>query len=337
MSEEIAGYRIVRELGRGAEGVVYLAESPGLRKSVALKVFDAEHQARYERALETYRALEALREASGASPHLAEGLAAGPLPEGGGFLALAYQASGSLADRVREEGALAAEVSVELTRQVLEGLGSLHSAGLCHRDVKPHNVLLSSEGHAILGDFGLVSERAATISSGGTPAFAAPEQWSVDHSGRTEAPQRRSGIAIDIYGAGATCYYLLTGRSPIPGAPDVFLLESLRVPRVLQAVLLRALAPRAEERFGSAAEFQTALASSLNPPPTPKTQTPKAALGALVVAILAGLVGAVWFGQSGLEAPDPAPTQTQSPSASAALARATTATPARPTQSAGGG
>jgi len=289
MSETIAGYRILSELGRGAEGVVYLAESPGLRKTVALKVFDPAQEARFKRALETYRALERVREESGSLTHLAEGIAAGPLPEGGGFLATAYQASGSMADRVRQEGPLPAETAAALTQEVLRGLSALHAAGLCHRDVKPHNVLLDASGHAVLGDFGLVSERESTISTGGTPAFAAPEQWSVDHSGQAEPPPRRSGIAIDVYGAGATCYYLLTGRSPVPGAPDLFLLESRNVPRPLQSVLLRALAPRAEDRHPSAEAFIADLETALRPP-SPKTSRDLRGVvaGGLVLTLAAG-------------------------------------------------
>lgn len=325
MSETVAGYRILRELGRGAEGVVYLAESPGIGKTVALKVFDLAHQARYERALETYRALEQVRQESGSLSHLAEGIAAGPLPEGGGFLAMAYQASGSLADRVREAGALAPSSAVELTRQVLSGLSALHEAGLCHRDVKPHNVLLDTEGQAVLGDFGLVSEREATISTGGTPAFAAPEQWSVDHSGEGDPAPRRSGIAIDVYGAGATLYYLLTGRSPVPGAPDLFLLESRDVPRPLQTVLLRALAPRAGDRFPSALEFQSALQAALDPPPAPVPQGRSGLLAGLVVLVLAG--AAFWAAQGPLSAQPP---QTPPPKATtgATPMNRTTPTPA---------
>lgn len=302
MSETIAGYRILNELGRGAEGVVYLAESPGVGKTVALKVFAPAQQGRFERALETYRALERVRQGSGGVRHLAEGLAAGPLPEGGGFLATAYQASGSLADRVQQEGALPAPVAAQLTLEVLEGLSALHAAGLCHRDVKPQNVLVNAAGQAVLGDFGLVSEREATISTGGTPAFAAPEQWSVDHSGEVapESSERRSGIAIDIYGVGATCYYLLTGRSPVPGAPDLFLLESRQVPRPLQAVLLRALAPRASDRHANVEELSRDLESALAPPPPP---TRAGSGGVLLVSLLAVGAAALWASSGVLGTP----------------------------------
>ena len=324
MSETIAGYRILNELGRGAEGVVYLAESPGVGKTVALKVFAPAQQGRFERALETYRALERVRQGSGGVRHLAEGLAAGPLPEGGGFLATAYQASGSLADRVQREGALPAPVAAQLTLEVLEGLSALHAAGLCHRDVKPQNVLVNAAGQAVLGDFGLVSEREATISTGGTPAFAAPEQWSVDHSGEVapESSERRSGIAIDVYGVGATCYYLLTGRSPVPGAPDLFLLESRQVPRPLQAVLLRALAPRASDRHASADELYRDLESALNPPDPPAPAGPRGALG-LGLLLVSG-AAALWVASGGLDSPSPSRT----PSPGPALSPSTSAPPA---------
>lgn len=330
MSETIAGYRILNELGRGAEGVVYLAESPGVGKTVALKVFAPAQQGRFERALETYRALERVRQGSGGVRHLAEGLAAGPLPEGGGFLATAYQASGSLADRVQREGALSAPVAAQLTLEVLEGLSALHAAGLCHRDVKPQNVLVNAAGQAVLGDFGLVSEREATISTGGTPAFAAPEQWSVDHSGEVapESSERRSGIAIDVYGVGATCYYLLTGRSPVPGAPDLFLLESRQVPRPLQAVLLRALAPRAADRHADVEELSRDLESALAPPPPPG----RTGSGGILLASLLAVGAAALWASSGVLGTPRADATPASPTPTPSAARPPSPLPRDPTK-----
>ncbi|MCA8921700.1 MAG: serine/threonine protein kinase, partial [Planctomycetes bacterium] len=216
LPESVAGYRILSELGRGAEGVVYLAESSdGLNKRVALKCFAS--AARFAHELEAYRRLEALR-ADATLGNLAEVLAAGELPGGGGFLALPYLPGGSLADRVKQAGPLAPEEARQIARQLLAGLEQLHAAGLCHRDVKPHNVLLDAQGQARLGDFGLSRDRDRSLSQGGTPAFSAPEQWVLDEA---DEPTPRSGVAIDVYGAGATLYYLLTARSPLPGAPDV--------------------------------------------------------------------------------------------------------------------
>ncbi|HBP17358.1 MAG TPA: hypothetical protein DEA08_06155, partial [Planctomycetes bacterium] len=288
---EIPGYRILEALGAGGEGQVYLAESTdGLGKRVALKVFLGAAAARFEAELAAYRRLEAVRAESGC-PYLAEGLAAGELEGGGGFLAMAYQEGGTLADRVRDSGPLPAPAAGALMDQVLEGLSALHGAGLCHRDVKPHNVLVGRDGQARLGDFGLAKATDAALSTGGTPAFAAPEQFS---AGAEEAPER-DGVAIDVYGAAATLYYLLTTRPPPPGAPDVFQLEAKSVPRPLQRVLLRALAEEPGERYASVAELRAAVEVALRPEEAP-SRAP------LLAALLIGGVGAVVLGGLGVAA-----------------------------------
>ena len=100
----IAGYTILERLGRGADGTVYLAESTdGLNKQVALKVFKQRAQKRFNRERAIHKRLEAIRRDTG-SPHLAEVLAAGERQNGGGYLALAFQAGGTLADTLDRDG-----------------------------------------------------------------------------------------------------------------------------------------------------------------------------------------------------------------------------------------
>lgn len=347
--EVVAGYRIVEALGRGGEGSVYLAEGlDGLGKRIALKVFLPSARSRFERELAAYRRIEAARVAA-ACPHVAEGLAAGPLADGGGFIALAYQPGGSLADRVKRGGPLPADEAVRTTRELLLGLSLLHEAGLCHRDVKPHNVLVGADGLARLGDFGLAAERDGSISAGGTPAFAAPEQFAVvSDAGLVQDPDeaagdapevaRRSGVAIDVYGAGATLYYLLTGRSPPPGRPDLFLLEARKVPRPLQRALLAALAVDPAARPASATALRQLLDDALaarapGPAPAPPTQAParsarlpappsRPALAWVVVAALTAVVALLLVrgGPTSPAAPpvagtEPAPAARPSPAA----------------------
>jgi serine/threonine-protein kinase len=291
--EVVGGYRLLEVLGAGGGGTVYLAESTdGLGKRVALKRFAPEARKGFERELEAYRRIEEIRRRGG-SPHLVEGLAAGALADGGGFIALAYEPGGTLADRGAGEGPLPWREAAAVAEDVLAALASLHDAGLCHRDVKPQNVLLGRDGRARLGDFGLATARDGGISTGGSPAFAAPEQW------ETADADARAGVAIDVYGAGATLYWLLTGRAPRPGAPDLFLLESRRVPRELQRALRRALAAEPGERFASAAGFREAIRAAREAPEHPPRARARAtagvgavlAAGAVLLAAAVGIRG----------------------------------------------
>ncbi|MCO5166148.1 MAG: protein kinase [Planctomycetes bacterium] len=329
--EVVAGYRLLEPLGEGGEGQVFLAESTdGLGKRVALKRYPAASRARFEAELEAYRRIEAARQRSG-SAHLAEGIAAGDLPDGGGFVALAYQPGGTLADRVRAEGPLDAATAARVTREVLEGLALLHAEGLCHRDVKPSNVLLGADGEARLGDFGLSRARDGTVSTGGTPAFAAPEQWVTGDDAAA-----RSGVAIDVYGAGATLYFLLTGRSPLPGRPDLLLLEARKVPRPLQRALLVALAPDPARRFPDADALRRALDEAVVVAPAPPHARPVAGRVVAALALLTAVGGAaLLLGRNPAQdaapsGPRDAAASVAAPEASAAPAVVSTASPASP-------
>src|SRR5207248_6108593 len=123
----------------------------------------------------------------------------------------------SLADRLASDGPLATPLAVRYARHVLLALDLLHKHGLFHRDVKPQNVLLGSDGIARLADYGLSKQLGTSVTGSCTPAFAAPEQLAGEEGA--------DGKKIDIYGVGAMLFALLTGKAPVPGRPDVFLLE----------------------------------------------------------------------------------------------------------------
>jgi serine/threonine-protein kinase len=246
---KVEGYVLERRLGAGAHGEVFLArEEAGLRRLVALKVFAPEQRASFERELEAAAQVEELRRRERV-PGLVQALGSGER-EGHAWLALEYLEKGSLADRVAGSGPLAAEDAVPLVREAAAALILLHRAGLFHRDVKPANLLVGSDGRVRLGDFGLVRPLDGTLSAAGSPAFAAPELI---------ASKPVSGVLADVYSLGATLAFLLTGETMLPGRPDMFAFERRGVPRPLQRAIVDATAADPSERTASLEAFMAAL------------------------------------------------------------------------------
>lgn len=245
----VGGFRCERLLGQGASGKVYLArETDGLQRTVALKLFAADHRDAYERELEMVRRIEEVRR-EGRVDGLVQSLGAGE-DDGRGWIALEYLEGGALSDRVEADGPVSPAEATRFAAAAARALGALHTRGLFHRDVKPANLLLGSDGRVRLGDFGLSRELDGTLSAAGSPAFAAPE---------VIAGKPTDGVRVDVYSLGATLAYLLCGETMLPGRPDLFALERAGVPRPLQQVVACAMALEPEERYPTAEEMVAAL------------------------------------------------------------------------------
>jgi serine/threonine-protein kinase len=256
--DHIGRYRVVRWLGGGGMGDVYLATDPQLNdRRVAVKVprFDGPPERR-----ESQRR-RFLQEAAAAAsvPHHAHVCPVYDHGESDGrpFLVMAFVEGGTLADRLQDLGRFedVREV-VLLVRQAAEGLAALHAAGVIHRDLKPSNILLDHEGTPLLSDFGVARLRdgAGLTADGalvGTPDYMAPEQADEGASAAREP--------ADVYSLGAVLYHLLTGRKPFEGntvqvlrqlgvtPPPPSTLRSCLDPG-LEALTLRMMARRPAER-----------------------------------------------------------------------------------------
>jgi serine/threonine protein kinase len=193
-------------------------------------------------------------------------------PGGPAYLVMEWVEGGSLADRLRHEGALAPRRATRLAAAVCRALRAVHRAGLLHCDVKPANLLITPGGRVKLGDFGLAAavDRTgrAEPAAAGTPAYVSPEQgW-----------QRPADRRSDLYSLGAVYYELLTGRPPYrAGTPgDVLRLHrdglvpdpravNPAVPAACAAVVRRALAKDPAQRYRSAGAMLAALENVLAP------------------------------------------------------------------------
>ncbi len=259
------GYRLVRCLGKGGMGMVYLGERPDTGAKAAVKVL-SESVSRMPGIMKRFE-----REGSAAArldhPCIAATLEMGR--EGGcAYIVTEFVGGGSLEDLLLREKRLPPERAAAILGDVLDGLHHAHERGVVHRDVKPGNVLLTPEGRAKVIDFGLAMDAEAhsiltvTGTVMGTPSFMSPEQ----------AKGERGGAASDQYSCGILGWYMMAGRKPFEGKGimDVLVkqvnepLPSLRafnpeVPPGLGKVISRMAEKDPAKRFPSAGAAAAAL------------------------------------------------------------------------------
>ena len=204
-------YRVLRLLGRGGMGAVYLARDLSLEREVAIKVVK---QASDEKSMHERFRREARTAARLSHPNIVPLYAFGEV-EGMPYFVMGYVRGESLADRLHREGTIPEEEAQRMLAEVADALDHAHRQGVVHRDVKPDNVLLDDEtGRALLTDFGVAKgvSRGETVTQQGnlvgTPHYMSPEQA----SGRGDVDGRS-----DIYSLGVMAYQMLSGRLPFEG------------------------------------------------------------------------------------------------------------------------
>lgn len=205
----IGRFSLVRELGRGGMGIVFLARDVALDRNVAIKLLPPSLA-----ALPSNRArfLREARLAAGLShPHIvpihlvdeAEDLV---------FFVMGYVDGETLGDRIRHRGPLPVDEVLRMVQQVAWALGHAHARGVVHRDVKPDNILIERDtGRAIVSDFGIAggggTNTPAEGAAIGTPLYLSPEQ----------AAGASGDARSDLYALGVTAWYALTGSYPHAG------------------------------------------------------------------------------------------------------------------------
>lgn len=289
----IGRYQIVRPIGQGGMGTVYLAEDPLLKRWVAIKVVRVSGAARHQATLRFRREAEISAQLN--HPNLVMIFDVGVEEDLGPFLAMEYVEGKSLARHIKDRD-LDTETSARVLIQAMRALRAAHRRAIVHRDVKPDNILLSEEGRAKLMDFGIArtmghmslsperplafepmtgSEQAIAqtlalrlTSTGdflGSPAYAPPEVL----RGSEGTP------ASDRYSFAATAFELLTGKLPHPGGGlTEIILHILQQPVALPpdlpprmgGVFQRALASDPDDRHTTLPEFMEELIDTLPGP-----------------------------------------------------------------------
>ena len=280
----IKHYELVRKLGAGGSGVVYLANDTQLQRPVVLKLLQrgalTEEQMR-----STY-----LREARLASaidhPNVCAIYDVGEA-DGGAYIVMQY-VPGKPLDRLIEAGPATPELVLSVGIQMADGLSAAHSLGIFHRDLKPANAILTDGGLVKILDFGLARRinmeevefdpatpgkrtpppDAKYTARGGTLAYMAPEQFVTG----------QSSVQSDIFALGVVLYELLTGRHPFhrPDTPDFQSIRAIQfeqppairdtapfTPVELESAILHCLEKQPGERFASAAELRESLRTVL--------------------------------------------------------------------------
>jgi hypothetical protein len=254
-------YQIVRSLGKGAFGEVFLAKDSQLDRLVAIKICHRE-LFRSEACAASF--LSEARKAAQLSKHpRTVTIHNVGRKDDGYYIVMDYVDGGTLADPASTEKLSLAQIA-ELVAQVAEAVHYAHTKGLVHRDIKPANILLDSDGSPFVTDFGLaVHESEQDYKKGeisGTPHYMSPEQV----TGHTERLDGRT----DVWSLGATLYELLTRRRPFSGSTsneifDQILHRDVRPPRQindtipaeLERVCLKALSKQPAMRHSTARDF----------------------------------------------------------------------------------
>jgi Tfp pilus assembly protein PilF len=265
-------YRLLRLLGEGGMGAVYLAQDTQLERQVALKIPNLEAGAgavvlaRFRREAQAAAALQ--------HPNICPVHEVGEV-DGVPYLTMTYIEGKPLAALIASGKLVAMRQCVLFVRKLAMALAEAHKRGVIHRDLKPGNIMMDQRGEPIIMDFGLarrsrpgeerVTQKGAAL---GTPAYMPPEQV----QGKVE----EMGPGCDIYALGVILYELLTGRLPFAGKDMMAMLSAVlldeppppsryrsELPLVLDTICLKAMAKKVKSRYATMTELANALQDHL--------------------------------------------------------------------------
>lgn len=258
---EIPGYEVLRKLGSGGMGTVYLARQTALNRHVAIKVLDRVDDSSAVRRFER----ESLLAASVTHPNIVFIVDSGTV-DGVPYLVQEFIDGSSLAEMLADRRLNATEIC-ELLAPIVDALAQLHQAGVLHRDFKPRNVLIDARGRPMLSDFGL----AVCIESGSALTQTGIVVGTFDYM----APEQRHRLHVDEradqYSLAAVTYEMLTGEKPLGAFKRPSELNP-QLPPAVDSILLRALSRDPDDRFPDVTSFFGTLQKVLRRAGSPALQ-----------------------------------------------------------------
>jgi len=268
--QQIGKYEVIKELGKGATGVVYQAYDPFQNRLVAIKVVfpealgDKEHGKRYRKLFVT----EASLAGKLSHPHIAA-IYDAAAEEDVSYIVMEYVDGTTLEQYSRHDNLLPVQRIVEISYKCARALEYASKQGVIHRDIKPANILLAGESDIKISDFGAaltVAAETTQVSGVGSPAYMSPEQVK-------EQPLTHQ---TDIFSLGVVMFQLLTGRLPFQGNNNysmIYQIINVEPPRPIQvrpdippridAIVMRALEKDTAERYQTWEELAHDLATAL--------------------------------------------------------------------------
>ena len=301
-----ARYQIERELGRGGMATVYLAKDLEHDRQVAVKVMRPQIAAamgaeRFLREIEIAGSLD--------HPNILSLLDSGETSDLL-YYVMPFIEGESLGERIERDGPLAVEAVLQIAREVASALTYASEQGVVHRDIKPDNIMLTADGHAVVMDFGVGKALEAggekltqTGMSVGTPAYMSPEQamGERDIDGRT-----------DVYSLAAVVYEMLIGEQPFTG-PTAQVIIAKRfsgqipsarsrrdvIPPAMDAAIQRALAIDRKDRFATAEELVIAMTSEGGTAKASPAKRSGCSSTAVIMVLVLALVATLAIGIAG--------------------------------------
>ncbi len=267
MPEYIDRFKVLRELGKGSQGIVYLASDPRLERNVAIKTLHRQsvlNQGRQERLLSEAKTVSKLQH-----PNIVPLYEAGQ-DQGLLYLVFEYVDGISLKEQMRSTSQYVVHRAIRLIMQILDGISCAHGQGIVHRDLSPSNIMIDKNDLPRIMDFGISvvigKDTAKEKEIAGTPSYISPEHFS------------KKGVCAqsDIFSLGLIFYEMLTARPAIEADNDFTIMfkianEKIEPPskwnsavdKELDAIVMKALERTLDMRYISAPEMKKALTEYL--------------------------------------------------------------------------